>query len=284
MSEIVTELLPKVDLLHDDVIVYCVVATERIKEHDESTFTIICVKYLKDDYYPDRIIHDLPKIPGFRLLGCFSDRMNAEEFLYWSLERESRLYTATLKDLSEVRDRPFVAYFGDDLTVHPGMYLIRKCDWNRLKEVFSSVRLANAEELFSDREVLFSVMVKDFERMKTLGMKKLHCIRANSKWSSSDTVDVCTSFTRSLNMWETIKKLCIIHVRGDSRFDRQSILNSVMLMFPDSKRAERILNRLVQWAQSVIAAGEAMTRSESSPEVYDAKLTICLKGSEIEYC
>lgn len=276
MDEIVDE-IPDLDQIPgDEITIYMVCMEPRETIHSLTQFYLAYFTFNKKDFDKEKF-KELDKVLGF-----FLDESRAELFLAWNLERSARQYTIVvnkLPDLSLVQDRKFLIYIGEEITALPGLYEVRKEDYEKLSSVFQDVRLATDKEVRTTAEIFSCFVPKDYEKLKSLKLPNLECLNLDQKIPVSDYLGICSMYDKASRTFRSVKQACIRIAKDDTHVRKADIIPKMEQIAPNG---EEIIDNMIQFYRDILS-GKDVT------DLRDFNIKFSLRDKvgnkfEVEHC
>jgi len=289
----VDRLPEKGEITGDEIVLYLILQTKREHQHAISYYFPLHLTFEKDKYDREEIGHALTNFPEAEVLGIFTDKDRAYAHRDTCLYRGLREYTGTINkmtDLDVLDTRPFLVYLDEEITHWPALYRIRKEDYDKLKVVYPSVRLATDEELVDDDPYTTTFIAKDFDEIKAVGLEHITAMRYPEAIPESDQPAVCLHLEKWLSIWTYSKQIVLHHVKDgtNTRDDIVRTLRELPATITDEK-IDEMTDSLIAFYGKLIERAAMRERGEEPTEpIYAPQLGVHLKYGDrevsLEYC
>lgn len=241
-----------------EVTIYVLIQTHRETIHSIAYYQIVSVVFGKEKPFDlgdikARFRDDLK----FELMGLFTSMERAVAFQNRCVLKSRRDYSLILRELPDlqlVQDRPFFAHIGEEVTRAPGVYKIKKNDYDKLKTRFPTVRLPTPEEIDAELEPTSSFIPNDYSILKSLNLEELKSIRTSPEIEPSYYLSLCRDFDRLSFTLENLKLCCCLLMKGSPYVKREHALEHASKLFPDN--GGEVVDQLIEFLRNPETRGQ----------------------------
>lgn len=241
MDDVVEDIV----LTEGDNTVYFILSEVRSSIHEIATFCLAEKVYQKDEFNRElikKIFHDNAE---WTLLGMFTDLSDAESFHRFVINIASLEYTMILNKLDNldcVNTRPFVVYLSDEVTYRPGLYRIRKADYDKLRTKYD-IRLATDEEILAMPAIFSCFVPRDFDLISSLRLTNLRGFQMDTNASPSELEQICEQFDITISIWNHLNASAIRLAKGWGGISREQMVKTAARISP--KSPEELVDNLI---------------------------------------
>ena len=180
-----------------------------------------------------------------KLWKCFDTYDEGCDFLIQLATNETWKYTNHLritKDFSQVTNRPFFAFLGEDITCFPGIYTVNREDYEKLSKKFSSVCLAKEHGPIT--KLLYP---RNFKQIRDLNLGYLVSYTLSNEFKASDHEDIVDTIEELHMQLLHLTSLLGRIMEEESESEVEDAIDIIEDLF-DSKDAEGYLVTLLEKA------------------------------------
>lgn len=249
---------PDITVLPDGPVqVSLVIMQTRATIHNLSNFMVIRITVdTKENYDIEKYASQLESSGAIKLLGVFIDNEEAEAFMHYKVDEATLEYTTVinkLPDLSEVRNRKFIAFLGEEISVIPGCYEVRKGDYLKLESQYPQIRLATDEELSNIEMVYRCFIPQDFDLVRNLELPYLQGVRVISSADVIECLDkkmMLEAITRLAYLKESLAFMITELESEGCLFKIENAIKIVEEISPESD-AKDVVDRLLKQKKDI---------------------------------